>query len=83
MPRRSSCSGYDPERTVGRLMTPHYVAVKEEWTVPEVLDYVRRHGQDSETLNVIYVIDDQGVLVDDIHIREFLRRRRSSSTCAT
>jgi magnesium transporter len=63
--------GY-PERTVGRLMTPHYVAVREQWTVREVLDYVRAHGQDSETLNVIYVVDDEGRLIDDIRIREFL-----------
>ena len=39
---------------------------------PAVLDHIRRHGQDSETLNVIYVVDDQGVLIDDIHIRELL-----------
>ena len=53
-------------------MTPHYVAVREHWTVREVLDYVRAHGQDSETLNVIYVVDEQGLLIDDIRIREFL-----------
>lgn len=63
--------GY-PEKSVGRLMTPHYVSVREHWTVREVLDYVRQHGQDSETLNVIYVVDDQGLLVDDVRIREFL-----------
>ena len=74
--------GY-PERSVGRLMTPHYVAVRDHWTVREVLDHVRAHGQDSETLNVIYVVDDQGALTDDIRIREFLlapldeERRRS------
>ena len=41
-------------------MTPNYVAVREQWTVREVLDYVRTHGQDSETLNVIYVVDEHG-----------------------
>jgi len=63
--------GYAPG-TVGRLMTPHYIAVREDWTVQRVLDYVREHGQDSETLNVIYVVDEAGVLIDDIRIREFL-----------
>jgi len=63
--------GY-PENSVGRLMTPHYVAVREQWTVQEVLDYVRAHGQDSETLNTIYVVDEQGLLIDDVRIREFL-----------
>jgi len=58
--------------TVGRLMTSHYIAVRPSWTIQEVLDYVRTHGQDSETLNVIYVVDEQGVLIDDIRIREVL-----------
>jgi magnesium transporter len=63
--------GY-PEGSVGRLMTPHYVSVHEDWTVREVLDYIRTHGQDSETLNVVYVVDEQGLLIDDVRIREFL-----------
>ena len=53
-------------------MTPQYVAVREHWTVREVLDYIREHGQDSETLNVVYVVDEQGLLIDDIRIRELL-----------
>jgi magnesium transporter len=61
-----------PEGSIGRLMTPDYIAVRQEWTVQQVLDYIREHGQDSETLNVIYVVDEQGVLVDDIRIRELL-----------
>jgi magnesium transporter len=63
--------GY-PEGSIGRLMTPDYIAVREQWTVQQVLDYIREHGQDSETLNVIYVVDDRGVLIDDVRIREFL-----------
>ncbi len=63
--------GY-PEQSIGRLMTPDYVAVREDWTVRQVLDYIREHGQDSETLNVIYVVDERGVLIDDVRIREFL-----------
>jgi magnesium transporter len=58
--------------TVGRLMSPDYIEVKKELTIKEVLDYVREHGRDSETLNVIYVVDDAGVLIDDIRIRDFL-----------
>src|SRR5205085_6530628 len=65
--------GY-PEESVGRLMTPDFIAVKEDWTVQQVLDYIREHGQDSETLNVIYVVDDGGKLIDDIRMREFLLR---------
>jgi magnesium transporter len=63
--------GY-PEGSVGRLMTPDFIAIREDWTVKEVLDYVRENGQDTETLNVVYVVDDQGKLIDDLRIREFL-----------
>ena len=62
---------YSPD-TVGRLMTPHYVAVPEGWTIQEVLTYIRAHGEDSETLNVIYVIDQHGILIDDLRIRQLL-----------
>jgi len=63
--------GY-PEDSIGRLMTPHYVRVREHWTLNEVLEHIRKHGQDSETLNVVYVVDEQGLLTDDIRIRELL-----------
>ncbi len=66
-----SLLGY-PEHSVGRLMNPDYLAVKKEWTVKQVLDYVRENGHDSETVNVIYIIDESGKLIDDIRIREVL-----------
>ncbi len=65
--------GY-PEGSVGRLMTPDFIAIRADWTVAQVLDDVRTRGRDSETLNVLYVVDDHGKLIDDIRIREFLTR---------
>jgi magnesium transporter len=65
--------GY-PEDSIGRLMTPDFIAVHDDWTVKEVLDHVREFGHDSETLNVIYVVDDRGKLIDDLRMREFLLR---------
>jgi magnesium transporter len=73
----STLLGY-PEDSIGRLMTPAYIAVGEHWSIQQVLDFIREHGQDSETLNVIYVVDDQGRLVDDIRIRELLLTQPSS-----
>src|SRR5690606_14348705 len=63
--------GY-PEDSVGRLMTPDYVTVKQDFTVAQALEHIRKYGKDSETIDVIYVIDDKGVLLDDIRIREIL-----------
>jgi magnesium transporter len=66
-----SLLGY-PENSVGRLMTPDYVYVYENNTVQQVLDTVRRVGKNSETIDVIYVINHKGELLDDIRIREFI-----------
>lgn len=66
-----SLLGY-PENSVGRLMTPDYVYVYENNTVQQVLETVRRVGKNSETIDVIYVINDKGELLDDIRIREFI-----------
>ncbi len=63
--------GY-PEHSIGRLMTPEFIAVRDTMTVRDVLDYVREHGQDKETLNVIYVVDEHGKLIDDLRIRHLL-----------
>ncbi len=63
--------GY-PEESVGRLMTPDYIDVEPQWTVQEALEHIRVHGHDSETIDVIYITDDNGRLLDDIRIREFL-----------
>lgn len=61
-----------PEESIGRLMTPDYVAVKPYWTITEALEHIRKFGQDSETLNVVYVTGPGGVLVDDLRMRELL-----------
>lgn len=63
--------GY-PENSIGRIMTPDYIAVEEGWTVKQTLDYIRENGREKETLNVVYVIDKNGKFLDDIKIREFL-----------
>jgi len=63
--------GY-PEDSVGRLMTPDYIAVKANWTVSESINYIRKNGKDSETLNIIFIVDDKGNLIDDLKIRELI-----------
>jgi magnesium transporter len=66
-----SLLGY-PEDSIGRLMTPDYVYVYPNNTVEEVFITIRKHGKDSETINVIYVINEKGELLDDIRIRDFI-----------
>lgn len=66
-----SLLGY-PENSIGRLMTPDYVYVYPDNTIEEVFATIRKYGKDSETINVIYVINRKGELLDDIRIRDFI-----------
>ena len=54
------------------MMTPYYVYVYPNYTVAQVLDNIRKYGKNSETIDVIYIIDELGCLVDDIRIRDLL-----------
>jgi magnesium transporter len=66
-----SLLGY-PDNSIGRLMTPDYVYVYPGNTIAEVFATIRKYGKDSETINVIYVINEKGELLDDIRIRDFI-----------
>ncbi|MFA7500904.1 MAG: magnesium transporter [Sulfurimonas sp.] len=61
-----------PEDSIGRLMTPQYVAIKPQNTVEEAFAHIRKYGKDSETLNVIYVVDEKKKLIDDLRIKELI-----------
>ena len=63
--------GY-PEDSVGRLMTPRYVRVKSDWTVKRSMEHIRTYAAMAETLNVIYVVNDQEQLIDDLRITELI-----------
>ncbi len=63
--------GY-PERSVGRLMTPDYVAIRPHWTVQQALDHIRQYGRDAETVDMVYVSDEDWRLIDDISLRKLL-----------
>ena len=63
--------GY-PEESVGRLMTPDYVAVLPEWTIEQSLRHVRTRGRGSETISVIYVTDASWKLLDALDLELFV-----------
>lgn len=69
--------GYE-EDSIARLMTPLYIQTKENKTVEEVFDHIKKYGKKAETLNFIYVVNDQNVLIDDLKIGQLLLADRSS-----
>jgi len=66
-----SLLGYE-DGTVGRIMTTEFVALDRNLTVKEALDYIRSHGTDKETLNVVYVVDENNRILDNMRIRKLL-----------
>lgn len=66
-----SLLGY-PEGSVGRLMSPDYLTVHADWKVREVLDHIRANGQQSDSIDTLYVVDAKGKLVDEISIKQIL-----------
>lgn len=63
--------GY-PEESIGRLMTTKFIRIKSDWTVENSLAHMREFGQAAETLNVIYVVDENGRLIDDLRLTQII-----------
>jgi len=63
--------GY-PKESVARLINTEFVTLKKEMTIAEAMAHLRKYHQDSETANVVYVVDNEGRLVDDIPIRRLV-----------
>ena len=63
--------GY-PDNSVARLINTDFAAIKKNMTIGEAMAFLRENHKDTEAANVIYVIDDEGRLVDDIPVRRFV-----------
>ncbi len=60
------------EDSIARLMTPHYIQIKEHYTVKQVFAHIKKYGKHAETLNYIFIVDEHNVLIDDLKIGELL-----------
>lgn len=63
--------GYE-NNSIARLMTPNYIQAKPEWTVKHVMQHIKKFGKKAETLNFIYIVDNQNKLIDDLRIGQLL-----------
>lgn len=63
--------GYPPD-SIGRIMTPDYIALDSHWTIARALEHIRKHGQDAETLDMLYIVDRKGKLIDDLPLHQLL-----------
>lgn len=63
--------GY-PEKSVGRLMTPRFVAIRPGWTVNQSIEHIRKFAKYAETIDVVYVVDDKWHLLDEIYLKDLI-----------
>ncbi len=61
-----------PEDSAGSIMTVEYVDLKENLTVAEAIDRIRKVGLDSETINICYVLDAKRTLIGTVALRYLL-----------
>jgi len=63
--------GYKPD-TAGRIMTPEYVSLRENWTVAQALEQLRLLAHDRETIYYMYVIDEERHLKGVLSLRDLV-----------
>ena len=61
-----------PEDSIGRLMTPEYVAVRPDWTIGRALEHIRKVAPAKETIYVVYVVDEHWKLLDDLALEQIV-----------
>lgn len=61
-----------PEDSAGSIMTVEYVDLREDMTVSEAIERIRKKGVDSETINICYVVTKQKILVGTVALRYLL-----------
>jgi magnesium transporter len=63
--------GY-PTNSVARLINTDFATIHQELTIGAAIEHLRDHHKDTEAANVIYIVDENGKLVDDIPVRRFV-----------
>lgn len=61
-----------PKQSIARGIDTNFASVQADMTIAEVNEYLRKNYRDTESVNVIYVVDTQGKLLDDIPIRRLI-----------
>jgi magnesium transporter len=68
--------GY-PENSVARLINTDFATIDTDVTIAEASEHLRKNHKDTEAANVIYVVDKDGKLIDDIPVRRFVLNDRN------
>ena len=66
------------KNSIARLMTPHYIQARPENSVAQVLEHIKKFGKKAETLNFVYIVDENNKLIDDLRIGQLLMADEST-----
>ncbi len=72
--------GY-PEESAGRLMTTAFITIRENWTLARALDHVRLHKDDYETIDTLYVTNQQRKLQGIINLKSLVLEPQDKTAC--
>ena len=61
-----------PENSAGSIMTDEFVDLKENMTVAEAFDKIRKVGVDKETIYTCYVLTEDRKLLGTLTVKELL-----------
>ena len=60
------------EDTAGSLMTTEYLEYKEDMTVEQVIDSVRKKGKDAETVYTLFIKDNKRTMVGTVDLDDLI-----------
>ncbi|MBM2816702.1 MAG: MgtE intracellular region [Ignavibacteria bacterium] len=61
-----------PENTVGSLMTTDFISFKEEMTVDDTINELRREKPESDMIYYLYVLDKNEKLIASVSLRDLI-----------
>ena len=61
-----------PENSAGSIMTPEFMDLRENMTVGEAIEKIRREGIDKETIYNCYILDNSRILKGVITVKDLL-----------
>lgn len=64
-------------KSVGRLMNPRFICLSPGMTVEEAQTFILEKGIDNESINVVYVVNENNILIDDMPLRRLLLNEKS------
>lgn len=65
-----------PQDSAGGIMTPEVLTLKENMSVEDTIEFIRKNSTEFETIYYLYVTDQTGILVGVVSLRELVLAKK-------